>query len=208
MQRLAGPGARFAANGKDRPGLGVLRSDMDHFCLTAAPPQAPYASSRDDVFALESCTTSRDVVDLIHAWYAHYNRGDGEPSLDYWHEDAEYHTAPDDPDSARHLGIDAIGRLFASWREAYPDLRVEVHEAKANRNRVFAWICFVGRGAASGISMQMELAHVYTVHGGKTARVVEYTDRTAALQAVGLGGQQDSSGHSHSAGTSMRNRVE
>jgi ketosteroid isomerase-like protein len=32
----------------------------------------------------------------------------------------------------------------------------------------------------------MELAHVYTVHKGKTARVVEYTDRTQALQATGL----------------------
>jgi hypothetical protein len=30
-----------------------------------------------------------------------------------------------------HRGVEAIRSLFASWREAYPDLRVEVHEAKA-----------------------------------------------------------------------------
>jgi ketosteroid isomerase-like protein/RimJ/RimL family protein N-acetyltransferase len=130
--------------------------------------------------------TSQDIVKVILDGYADYNRGDGNPSLDYWHEDAEYHTAPNDPDSAAHRGIDAIGRLFASWREAYPDLRVEVREARATRDQVFAWVRFVGRGAASGIPMHMELAHVCTMREGKTARLVECLDRAEALQAVGL----------------------
>jgi ketosteroid isomerase-like protein/RimJ/RimL family protein N-acetyltransferase len=130
--------------------------------------------------------TSKDNVRVILDGYADYNRGDGEPSLDYWHEDAEYLSAPKDPDSAMHRGIDAITRLFASWRDVFPDLRVEVHEAKANRNQVFVWVRFVGRGAASGIPIHMELAHVCTMRRGKTARLVEYTDRTEALEAVGL----------------------
>ena len=129
---------------------------------------------------------SKDVVETVLDGYARYNRGDGEPSLDHWHEDAEYVSAPEDPDSAMHRGIDSIRRLFASWREAFPDLRVEVHEAKANGNHVFAWVRFVGRGAASGVPIHMELAHVCTMRRGKTARLVEYTDRTAALEAVGL----------------------
>jgi len=73
-----------------------------------------------------------------------------------------------------------------SWREVYPDLRVEVREAKAKGNQVFAWVRFVGRGAASGVVIQMELAHVCTMRRGRTARLVEYTDRTEALEAVGL----------------------
>jgi ketosteroid isomerase-like protein/RimJ/RimL family protein N-acetyltransferase len=129
---------------------------------------------------------SHDMVAVILDGYAHYNRGDGEPSLDHWHEDAEYLSAPEDPDSAMHRGIDAIRRLFVSWREVFPDLRVEVHEAKANGIQVFAWVRFVGRGAASGIPIHMELAHVCTMRRGKTARLVEYTNRTAALEAVGL----------------------
>jgi ketosteroid isomerase-like protein/GNAT superfamily N-acetyltransferase len=127
---------------------------------------------------------SQDVVQAIRDWYAHYNRGDGEPSLDFWHKDAEYRTAPEDPDAATHRGIDEIARLFASWREAYPDLRVVVHEAKASSDRAFAWVRLVGRGAASGIPVDMELAHVYTMFEGKAARLVEYTDRTDALHAL------------------------
>jgi ketosteroid isomerase-like protein/GNAT superfamily N-acetyltransferase len=128
----------------------------------------------------------RDVVDVIRAWYAHYNRGDGQPSLDFWHEDAEYRTAPEDPDSATHRGIDAISRLFASWREAYPDLQVVVREAKSNSDQVFAWVRFLGRGAASGIPVQMELAHVYTMREGRAVSLFESTDRTHALETVGL----------------------
>jgi RimJ/RimL family protein N-acetyltransferase/ketosteroid isomerase-like protein len=131
-------------------------------------------------------TSPHDMVKVVLDAYADYNGGGGEPSLDYWHEDAEYHTAPEDPDSAVHRGIDAISRLFASWREAYPDLRVEVHDAKPRCNQVFAWVRLVGRGAASGIPMEMELAHVYTMHKGKAARLVEWVSREEALDAVGL----------------------
>ena len=129
---------------------------------------------------------SKDIVEVVLDGYAHYNRGAGEPSLDHWHEDAEYLSAPEDPDSAMHRGIEAIRRLFASWREVFPDLRVEVHETRANRNQVFAWVRFAGRGAASGLPIHMELAHVYNMREGKAARLVEYVDRTEALEAVGL----------------------
>ena len=47
---------------------------------------------------------------------------------------------------------------------------------------------FTGHGAASGIPLEMELAHVYTVRDGRAARVVEYRDRNEALEAVGLSG--------------------
>jgi ketosteroid isomerase-like protein len=38
------------------------------------------------------------------------------------------------------------------------------------------------------VPIDMELAHVCTVRDGKTARLVEYNDRTEALKAVGLEG--------------------
>ena len=129
-----------------------------------------------------------DIMEVVLDGYAHYNRGAGEPSLDHWHEDAEYLAAREDPDSALHRGIDAIRRLFASWREVFPDLRVEVHETRANRNQVFAWVRFVGRGAASGLPISMELAHVCTMRERRTVRLVEYMDRAEALKAVGLEG--------------------
>jgi ketosteroid isomerase-like protein len=48
------------------------------------------------------------------------------------------------------------------------------------------WVRFFGHGAASGIPLDMELAHLYTMRGGKAASAVEYTDRAEALEAAGL----------------------
>jgi len=108
------------------------------------------------------------------------------PELWFWHEDAEYHAAREDPDAAIHRGIDAIRRQFAGWVEAYPDLTVEPLEAQECGDKVFLWVRFAGHGAASGIPLEMELAHVYTMRDGKAARAAEYTDRPEAIKAAGL----------------------
>ena len=129
---------------------------------------------------------SRENLEIVLDGYARYNAGERTPQLWFWHPDAEYHVARDDPDSAVHRGIDAIRRQFASWEEAYPDLRVEVLDARANGDQVFLWVRFVGHGAISGIPLEMELAHLYTMRDGKAAKVVEYMDRDEALEAVGL----------------------
>jgi ketosteroid isomerase-like protein len=129
---------------------------------------------------------SREEVQRLLAAYARFNAGERDPSLEDWHEDAEYVASSEDPDADVHRGIDAIREQFARWVEAYPDLRVEPLEAKGNGDRIFVWVRFVGHGAASGLPIDMELAHVCTVRDAKTVRLVEYSDRHEALRAVGL----------------------
>jgi ketosteroid isomerase-like protein len=129
---------------------------------------------------------SQENADRVTQAYASYNAGERRPELDYWHADAEYHASSTDPDSAVHRGIEAIRRQFETWEDAYPDLRVEPLEVKAVGANVFAWVRFVGHGAASGVPIDMELAHVHTFRGDRVARLVEYPDRAEALAAVGL----------------------
>ena len=129
---------------------------------------------------------SQENVEIVRDAYARYNAGERIPDLSFWHPDAEYHAAREDPDSAVHRGIDAIRRQFASWHEAYPDLRVDILDAEANGDQVLLWVRFVGHGATSGIPLEMELAHLYTMRDGKAAKVVEYMDRNEALEAAGL----------------------
>jgi ketosteroid isomerase-like protein len=129
---------------------------------------------------------SQENVEIVVNRYARYNAGERTPDLGFWHEDAEYHAAREDPDSAVHHGIDAIRRQFERWQEAYPDLQVEPLEAEGKGDRVFLWVRFSGHGATSGVPMEMELAHVYTMRDGRAAQVVEYFDKTEALKAAGL----------------------
>jgi uncharacterized protein len=143
------------------------------------PATLPYA--RDTGWAM-----SQENIDFLRDGYARFNAGERTAELWFWHPNAEYHAAREDPDSAVHRGIDAIRKQFASWVEAYPDLKIEILEAEGSGDQVFLWVRFIGRGAASGIPLEMELAHVYTLRDGKAAQVVEYTDRKEALDAVGL----------------------
>ena len=126
------------------------------------------------------------IVEKVVAGYARYNAGERTPELDYWHEDAEFHASSMDPDTSVHRGIEAIRKQFTTWEDAYPDLRVEILEAKGTGDDVFAWVQFVGHGAASGVPIEMELAHVHTFRGDRVARLVEYPTRAEALKAVGL----------------------
>jgi ketosteroid isomerase-like protein len=129
---------------------------------------------------------SEESVPVVLDAYALFNGGVKVPSLDFWHEDGVYVASSDDPDADTHRGIDAVRRQFARWVEAYPDLRVEPLEVKGNADKVFVWVRFVGHGAASGLPIDMELAHVSTLRDGKIASIVEYGDRAEALKATGL----------------------
>lgn len=129
---------------------------------------------------------SEENIKFVRDGYARFNAGEKTAELWFWHPDAEYHAAREDPDSDVHRGIDAIRRQFASWLEAYPDLNIEVLEAEGSGDQVFLWVRFVGHGAASGIPLEMELAHVYTIRDGRAARVVEHMDREEARKATGL----------------------
>ena len=81
--------------------------------------------------------------------------------------------------------MEALTRHYASWVEAYPDLRLQVDEAKANGDTVFLWVHFSGHGAQSGIAMEMDVGHGIAMRDGKATRLVEYMDKAEALQGAG-----------------------
>jgi ketosteroid isomerase-like protein len=133
---------------------------------------------------------SQENVEVVLNSYARFNAGERDPvQLQIWHEDGEWHAASEDPDSTIHRGIDAIRRHYARWVEAYPDLRVEPVEAKANGDHVFVWVHVSGHGGASGVPMDSEMAHLHTMREGKLTRLVVYTDKAEALEAAGLSEQ-------------------
>jgi ketosteroid isomerase-like protein len=129
---------------------------------------------------------SQENVKFVLDGYARFNAGEKVADLWFFTPDAEYHAAREDPDSAIHRGIDAVRRQFARWVDAYPDLTLEPLEAKGRGDNVFLWVLFSGHGKESGAAVEMELAHVITMRGGKVTRIVEYSDRAEALEAAGL----------------------
>jgi ketosteroid isomerase-like protein len=145
---------------------------------------------RDTAWAM----SGEDLQEFLLRGYTDFNRALVEPSGDelrvylkaYFHEDAVYVNPPDAPEPGEHRGIEAIWRQNRRWVEPYPDLQIEPHEIRTNGDRAFVWVRFSGHGAGSDIPIEMEVAQVVTVQGGKISRIEAYTDRGQGLEAAGL----------------------
>jgi ketosteroid isomerase-like protein len=129
---------------------------------------------------------SQENVEIVRSGYERFNAGETEPPRDLWHLDGEYVPDRGDPDPGTHHGLAAIAKVYKSWTEAYPDLRVEPLEIRPSGNRVFVWVRFFGHGAGSGVAIDMERAQVWTVEDAQIRRCEEFFDRHRALEAVGL----------------------
>ena len=112
-----------------------------------------------------------------------------------------------DPDPGIHRGIEAVRQQIGRWVEAYPDLQVEPLEIEINGNRAFVWVRFSGHGAESGVPIDMELAHINTIEGGKLCRIEEYTDRADGLKAAGLSEMGGDAGGGPTASSATRSRT-
>jgi len=125
-------------------------------------------------------------IDLLRNLQEAFNRGDLRSALEAFDPEAEWQQAREDPDAETLHGTGAIRRLWESWREAYPDIRIEGDEIIMAGERVFVWVRITGHGAASGIEMAMEEAYVYTFRDGRIVRLEDYFDRQEGLRAAGI----------------------
>jgi ketosteroid isomerase-like protein len=128
--------------------------------------------------------STREVEDWLRSGYERGSREKAPPE-DWWHPDGEYVNSREDPDHATYRGLEAIRRLFASWYEAYPDIRVVPLEVRVVGERVFAWTRYAGHAVTSGLGFDMELANVLTLEDDRIRRLEEYMDRAEALEALG-----------------------
>ena len=126
--------------------------------------------------------------DLIRASYESLNLEKGGSHFDeWWHDDGEFINARGDlDDHASHRGVGAIRAHAQTWFRAFPDLRLEPVEIRANGDRAFVWTHLSGHGVDSGIAMGMDHGQVFTLEGGRIRRIEAYFDRAEALAAVGL----------------------
>ena len=72
-----------------------------------------------------------------------------------------------------------IGEIWGEWRFE-PQRFYDAGDQVAVRVRV------VAQGGSSGVSLDRETGHVWSVRGGRAASVQVYLDPAKALEAVGL----------------------
>jgi ketosteroid isomerase-like protein len=84
-------------------------------------------------------------------------------------------------------GHDGLRQVFRDLREAYEDMEDRCEELIDGGEHVVSVVTTRGRGRLSGVQVeQRHQAAVWTIRGGKVARVVWYPSREEALAAAGL----------------------
>jgi ketosteroid isomerase-like protein len=127
-------------------------------------------------------------LDLLRSIYEAHNEAGAEfPDLlarDFLDEDVEFVEFPAAPGAATHRGRDAVAALFRERFEAGA-MRVEDLELTALDDRM-ALAAFRARmrGSGSGAETAMRIWNLVTLEGSRIARLEEFSDEAAALDAA------------------------
>jgi uncharacterized protein len=126
---------------------------------------------------------SAENVDLIMRGYAHYAETCDifAPAL---HEDIEWHTAADLPDSDTYRGIEAVRAFIKGWPTAFEHFGADIQEVMDEGDYVIVSMTLRGRLRDSGEEVAMPEIHVWKLHEGRAIEVREYRTKQAALKAI------------------------
>jgi ketosteroid isomerase-like protein len=84
-------------------------------------------------------------------------------------------------------GHDAVRASTARWKAEWADYELIPEEFADGGDRVVATVRFRARGRGSGIEVDGRLYDVFTLRDGKIVRMDQFTERSEALKAAGLG---------------------
>jgi ketosteroid isomerase-like protein len=106
---------------------------------------------------------------------------------DYLDEDFELSPPAVYPEGEQLFkGREGLERWIASTAEVWDEWRFEPERFVEADDQVLALVRLMARGSASGVRLDRDTAHVWTVRDGRVTRCDVYLDRSEALEALGL----------------------
>lgn len=100
--------------------------------------------------------------------------------------EVEWHDQRELPGATVHHGIDGVMRHLSGARDALDYEGVDLLEIVDAGDAVVAVSRLQARGRASGVSVEREVASVWSFRDNKVERVAIYGSRSEALTAAGL----------------------
>ena len=97
------------------------------------------------------------------------------------------HLPPDYPEGEQVLrGREGMNAFVAVLRETWSEWRFVPERFLDADAGVLVFARLVAVGAESGVPVELETNHIWTLTGGRATSMTVYRDRTEALEAVGL----------------------
>ena len=131
---------------------------------------------------------SQENVEVVLRANAAANSGDDAGAAEAWHPDAELRDLAHAVDTTQTVsGRDAVLALWSQWRETFDEFRAEIEETVDCGTHVICATRWVGKGSASGVTVDVSQVDVYELRDGKIVRAtLAYPDKATALEAMGL----------------------
>jgi ketosteroid isomerase-like protein len=127
-------------------------------------------------------------VRLVQEAMDAYDRGDLEGALEFMDEGIEVYTPPDLGNPGTYHGREGFLAWAAEWLGAFEDWSQEVRGMDAVGERhVVVDIHQSGKGAGSGVPVEMDVAYMYEVRNGKGVRFHLYSSHEEAVEAARRG---------------------
>jgi ketosteroid isomerase-like protein len=134
---------------------------------------------------------SHENVEIVRTGYQRYlatgQFTDEIVTADFVWDMSNFH---DWPEQQVYEGAAGARAFLRAWTDAWEDWVLEVDALHDAGERVVALMHQHARSKAAGMPVEMSFAMVWTLRGGKEARMDMYSDPDEALEAVGLRGSR------------------
>ena len=124
-------------------------------------------------------------LEITRRGFDAYNRGDLEALIEILHPDVELHADQELVNGGDFRGHDGYIRWNAEWTEAWEEFTIDLRAVDPIGGRyILADTHQAGRGAGSGIEVEMAAYWVFEVADGQVIRMHLYASRERALAAI------------------------
>jgi ketosteroid isomerase-like protein len=132
---------------------------------------------------------SEPAIELLKPVYAEWAQGNFRPVTGAYGTGLEWGWSEEFPDIAGvEPATEGRDERLVTWLSSWDHWQVEAEEYLTAGDMVLVMCRYTGRGKGSGVSVDTEGAHLWTIQDGQATRLVVFSDRDRAREAAGLAG--------------------
>jgi ketosteroid isomerase-like protein len=131
--------------------------------------------------------SQESTADLVRRWSKAFNKRDMNTLLKLTSPDLEFVPyLASLIETTTYRGHEGLRSYFRDADAAWKELHVSQAAARVVGHRAISVGELHGKGRASGLEVRVPLAWVSEWHDGELVRLMTYTDKAEALEAIGL----------------------
>ena len=132
---------------------------------------------------------SQPNIETLRGVYEAIGRGDWDTAFRDTHPDFEYRIADRDPRTGTYRGREEVRRALEDELEAFEEVVPEPEQFFLRGDQIVVFVRVRSRPKGSSATVEIRVAHLWTMRDGKAARFELFPVREEALEAVGLSEQ-------------------